>query len=157
MKLKYNASSISSWDLLRYNFVPKFGPNDRIDDGKIVNINIHVSGLLTWSEVLLHAGLVGRARSYTYLHFVHGSGLIYWPSAGRGLKLVRCHMSRDILFCFSRTERLPAYFAQNLHSGARHELFINAPYLEEFLHAQFYRRFAPRIGNVSVYKMFWET
>lgn len=87
--------------------------------------------------MLLH---VGRARSYPYLHFVHGSGLIYWPSdAGRGLKLVRCHMSRDILFCSSRTVRLPAYFAQNHHSGARHDLFINAPYLEEFLHALLYR------------------
>lgn len=83
--------------------------------------------------VLLH---VGRARSYPYLHFVHGSGLIYWPSAGRGLKLVRCHMSRDILFGFSRTVLLPVYFAQNLHSEARHELFLNAPYLEVFLHAQ---------------------
>lgn len=36
-----------------------------------MNINIHVSGLLTSLEVLLH---VGRAQSY--LHFVRGSGLI---------------------------------------------------------------------------------
>lgn len=105
-----------------------------------MNINIHVSGLLTRSKVLLH---VGRARSYPYLLSVLGSGLIYWPSAGRGVKLVRCHMSRDILFCFSHIVRLPAYFAQNLHSGVRHELFMNAPYLEEFLPALFYRRFAP--------------
>lgn len=55
-------------------------------------------------------------------------------------------MSRDILFCFSRTARPWVYFAQNLHSWSRHELYINAPYLEEFLYARFYRRFAPLHG-----------
>lgn len=58
-------------------------------------------------------------------------------------------MSRDILFCFSCAVRR-AYFAQYLHSWSRQELFIYAPYLEEFLSAQLYRLFAPLYGlNIS--------